>query len=138
MQLLQALKPEDKPRRKEFAVTMLHRLDSDPGFLKRVCFSDESTFHVSGLINRHNSGIWGSHNPHETYELERDSPKLNIWCGIMHDNIIGPFFFAEKSIAAQIYLDLLTEYGHHSLNSMELFSSRTVHPLIGVLQFVNF
>ena len=54
VQLLQAVKPEDKPRRKKFAVTMLHRLDSDPGFLKRVCLSDESTFHVSGLINRHN------------------------------------------------------------------------------------
>ena len=54
---MQALKPEDKPRRKEFAVTMLHRLDSDPGSLKRVCFSDESTFHVSRLINRHNSRI---------------------------------------------------------------------------------
>ena len=110
MQLLQALKPEDKPRRKEFAVTMLHRLDPDPGFLKRVCFSDESTFHVSGLINRHNSKIWGSQNPHETYELERDSSKLNVWCEIMHVKIIGPFFFAEKSITAQIYLDLLTEY----------------------------
>ena len=110
MQLLQALKPEDKPRRKKFAVTMLHRLDSDSGFLKRVCFSDESTFHVSGLINRHNSRIWGSQNPHETYELERDSPKLIVWCVIMHDKIIGPFFFAGKSITAQIYLDLLTEY----------------------------
>ena len=97
MQLLQALKPEDKARRKEFAVTMLHKLDSDPpGFLKCVCFSDESTFHVSALINRHNSRIWGSQNPHETYELERDSSKLNVWCGIMHDKIIGPFFFAEK------------------------------------------
>ena len=29
---------------------------------------------------------------------------------MMHDKIIGPFFFAEKSITAQIYLDLLTEY----------------------------
>ena len=54
VQLLQALKPEDKTRRKEFAVTMLDRLESDSGFLKRVCFSDESTFHVSGLLNRHN------------------------------------------------------------------------------------
>ena len=110
VQLLQAIKPEDKPQRKEFAVTMLDRLDSDPGFLKRVCFSDESTFYVSGLINRHNSRIWGSQNPHETFELERDSPKLNVWCGIMHDKIICPFFFAEKLITAQIYLDLLTEY----------------------------
>ena len=57
VQLLQALKPEDKPRRKEFAAMMLDRLDSDTGFLKRVCFSDESTFHVSGLLNKHNLRI---------------------------------------------------------------------------------
>ena len=111
MQLLQALKPEDKPRRKQFAVTMLHKLDLDPGFLKRVCFSDKSTFHVSESISRHNSRIWGSQNPHETHELERDSPKLNVWCGTMHDKkIIGPFFFAEKSITVQICLDFLTDY----------------------------
>ena len=98
---------------------MLDRLDSDPGFLKRVCFSDESTFHVSGLINRHNSRIWGSQNPHKTYELERGSPKLNVWCGIMHDKIIGPFFFAEKSITAQIYLDLLTDYVSQQLEQYQ-------------------
>ena len=70
VQLLQPLKPEDKPRRKEFAVMMLDRLDSDPGFLKRVCFSEESTFCVSGLLNRHNLKIWGSKNPHDACELE--------------------------------------------------------------------
>ena len=83
--LLQALKPEDKPWRKEFAVTMLDRLDSDPRFLKRVFFSDESMFHVSGLLNRHNLRIWDSENPHDTCELQRDTPKLNVWCGIMYD-----------------------------------------------------
>ena len=57
MQLLQALKPEDKSRQKEFAVPLLDRLDSNPRFLKRVCFSDESTFHVSESLNRHNSRI---------------------------------------------------------------------------------
>ena len=79
---------------------MLDRLDSDPRFLKRVCFSNESTFHVSGLLNRQNLRIWGLENPHDTCELEQDSPKLNVWCGIMHDKFIGPFFFAEKSITA--------------------------------------
>ena len=142
MQLLQALKPEDKARRKEFAVTMLHRLDSDPGFFKRVCFSDESTFYVSRLINRHNSGIWGSQNPHETYELERDSPKLNVWCGIMHDKIIGPFFFAEKSITAQIYLDLLTEYVSPQLEQYQtlvIFQQDGAPPRWGLAvgQFLN-
>ena len=41
VQLLQFLKPEDKLQQKKFVV-MLDRLDSGPGFLKRVCFSDES------------------------------------------------------------------------------------------------
>ena len=81
-----------------------------PAFLKRVCFSDKSTFHISGLLNRHNLRIWGSENLHDTCELEQDSPKLDVWCGIMHDKIIGLFFFVEKSSTAQIYLDVWTEY----------------------------
>ena len=89
---------------------MLNRLDSDPGFLKCVCFSDESTFHISGLLNRHNLRIWDLENPHDTCELEQDSPKLNMWCGIMHYKIISLFFFTKKSITAQIYLDVLTKY----------------------------
>ena len=89
---------------------MLDRLDSDPGFMKCVCFNDESTFHVSGLLNRHNLRIWDSENPHETCELKWNFPKLNVWCGIMQDKIIDPFFFTEKSISAQIYLNILTEY----------------------------
>ena len=46
VQFLQALKPEDKPRRKEFAVTMLGRLDSDLRFLKLFALvtSQRSTF----------------------------------------------------------------------------------------------
>ena len=51
-----------------------------------------------------------SGNRHDICELKQDPPKLNMWCGIMHDKIIGPFFFAEKSIAAQIYLDILIGY----------------------------
>ena len=140
MQLLQALKPEDKPRRKKFTVTMLHRLDSDPGFLKRVCFSDKSTFHVSGLINRHNSRIRGSQNPHETYKFEQDPPKLIVWCGIMHDKIIGSFFFNEKSITAQIYLGILTEYVSPELEQYQPLVIFQQHgaPPHWVLQFVNF
>ena len=40
VQMLQALQPNDMPRRKEFAVNMLQRISEDEAFLKRVCFSD--------------------------------------------------------------------------------------------------
>ena len=60
VQMLQALQPNDKPRRKEFVVNMLQQISENEAFLKRVCFSDEATFHVSGKLNKHNVRIWGS------------------------------------------------------------------------------
>ena len=41
---------------------------------------------------------------------KRDSPKVNVWCGLMHNQIIGPFIFAESTITANIYLDMLKYY----------------------------
>ena len=55
------------------------------------------------------TNIWGTENPHITREIERDSPKVNVWCGLLCNKVIGPFFF-EKTITADIYLDTLTEY----------------------------
>ena len=60
VQMLQALQPNDMPRRKEFAVNMLQRISEDKAFLKRVCFNDEATFHVLGKLNKHNVKIWQS------------------------------------------------------------------------------
>ena len=69
MQMLQALQPNDIPRRKEFAVNMLQRISEDEAFFKRVCFSDEATFHVSGKLNKQNIKIWGSENNRACREL---------------------------------------------------------------------
>ena len=119
---------------------MLDGLNSDPGFLKRVCFSDESTFHVSGLLNRHNLeyGAWRVH----MIPVSLNGTPLNMWCGIMHDKIIGPFFFAEKSITAQIYLDVLTKYVPPQLEQYQppvIFQQDSAPPHWGleVCQFLN-
>ena len=61
----------------------------------------------------------------------------------MHDKIIGPFFFAEKSITAQIYLDVLTEYVATQLEQYQsqvidkLQGPNKVVHLIGVCQFLH-
>ena len=88
-----------------------------------MCFSDEATFHVSGKVNKHNIRIWGSQNPCEVLERERDSPKINVWCGLMHNQIIGPFIFAESTITANIYLDMLK---HYVVPQLEEFQPRVV------------
>ena len=97
----------------------MEQISEDEKFLNRVCFSDEATFYVSGKINTHNVRIWGSEHPHVTRELHRNSPKVNIWCGMMHNQIIGPFFFNEETITANVYLDLLTEYVVPQLNDFQ-------------------
>lgn len=48
VQIVQALQPDDHPKRKQFAKDMLNHLNEDNDFWKRMCFSDEATFHVSG------------------------------------------------------------------------------------------
>ena len=78
--------------------------------LSSVVFSDEATFYVSRKVNNHNIRIWGSENPCEVVEKERDISKINVWCGLMHNQIIGPFVFAESTITANIYLDMLKYY----------------------------
>ena len=72
-------------------------------------------------VNKHNIRIWGSQNPCEV--LERDSPKINVWCGLMHNQIIGPFIFAESTITANIYLDMLK---HYVVPQLEEFQPRVV------------
>jgi hypothetical protein len=90
-----------------FAVDMLETIDAPTDFLFQVCFSDEATFHASGVVNRYNCRIWGSQDPHATLELQRGSPKVNMWAGLMEDKLIGPFFFSEKSVTGRSYLDML-------------------------------
>ncbi|PSN32505.1 hypothetical protein C0J52_21944, partial [Blattella germanica] len=64
LQLLHAIKETDKPKRFEFASDMLNEIENDQQFLKRIVFS----------------------------EYERNSPKVNVWCALMHNKLIGPFF----------------------------------------------
>jgi hypothetical protein len=39
---------------------------------EKLVFSDEATFHISEKVKRHNVMIWGTENPHEFFEHERD------------------------------------------------------------------
>lgn len=79
----------------------------DASFVKKVCFSDESTFHLSGYVNRHNCRYWSTENPHIIREEHTQYPqKRNVWGGILNDQIIGPFFI-EGNLDGPKYLELL-------------------------------
>lgn len=108
LQLLQALQPTDYGLRANFATEILFHDDDD--LLGHVVFSDESTFHTSGHVNTHNVRIWGSENPHEMVQLQRDSPKINVFCALSRRKVYGPFFFGEATVTGTSYLDTLEQW----------------------------
>jgi hypothetical protein len=79
-------------------------------FLPRVIFSDETTFRLSGKVNRHNVRIWGQQNPHTTLEHDRDSPKVNVFCAISQTKVYGPFFFDKNTVTGVTYLAMLQNW----------------------------
>jgi hypothetical protein len=126
------IKPDDGPKRSEYADFMLNQIDDDKTFPRQVCFTDEATLHVNGCVNRHNFRIWGSEQPNEIHEYVRGSAKVNVWCGLLCDRVVGPFFFTESTIIGDIYLDLLQLYVFAQIEDVEKlgtgsFSCRTEH-----------
>lgn len=98
-------------------------VSENESFLDDIIFTDKATFHVSGCVNRHNSRIWGSEKPHAIVEKQRDLPKVNVLCVVMKNCVIGPFFFAEKTINGVTinvaYLNMLINYCFPQLDELE-------------------
>ena len=61
---------------------------------------------------------------------KRDSPKINVWHGLMHNQIIGLFIFAKSTITANIYLDMLK---HYVVPQLEEFQPWVVYQQDGAL-----
>lgn len=91
--LIHELNEDDPDRRIEFCDTMMTRIDEDPNFLYSIVFSDESTFTLNGEVNRHNCRYWSDSNPHWTRdEHTQYLQKLNVWAGIVNNQLVGPYF----------------------------------------------
>jgi hypothetical protein len=105
IQMVQQLSEEDHRCRLDFCLQLQDLMSSDDHVLKKVQFSDEATFHISGAVNRRNVRMRGSENPHAYVEHQRDSPK--VFCAISSQKVYGPFLFAEETITGMTHLEML-------------------------------
>ena len=48
-------------------------------------------------------------------EHERDSPKVNVWAGMVRHQIIGLFFFKEETIRQDDFLDMMINFAYPQL-----------------------
>ena len=81
----------------------------DDGFDNRLVFSDEAAFHVNGKVDKHNTRIWGTVNPHEILEHQQDSPKANVFCDMSKKAVYGPFFEG-ATVNGDTHLDMLDNW----------------------------
>ena len=72
-------------------------------------------FMASGVTNRQNCRIWGNKNPCVTCELEGGTPKVTMWASLMHNMVIGSFFFLAQTITGISYLDMLENFAFPQL-----------------------
>lgn len=77
-----------------------NKIDNE-NYLSKTIFSDETSFHISGYVNRHNGRIWGEQLPDEVFDYVRDSPNVNVMCELVQDRVIKPF------VQTSDYLDML-------------------------------
>ena len=110
LQIVHFLKPTDFDVRYKFAVEILNEIDIDPNFLNRIIFSDESIFHISAKVNTHNTRCWSSETPHRILQLERDSPKIMVWCAMTFQKILCYYIFTERTVTGNSYLDMIEQY----------------------------
>ena len=106
--LLHAINEDDPDRRREYCDGMCSLIGRDRAILDRIIFSDEATFHLNGLVNRHNCVIYADENPNIIFHRPPPSRGINVWAGIYSGGIIGTFFI-EGNLKEERYLQLLDE-----------------------------
>lgn len=109
LQIVQELTEDDPDRRLQFCEQMMQLIDENTVNLRNILFSDESTFTLNGQVNRQNCRYWADENPHWMREGHTQWPeKVNVWAGIIGDQVIGPIFF-NGNLNGETYLQFLEE-----------------------------
>ncbi|PSN45189.1 hypothetical protein C0J52_21921 [Blattella germanica] len=92
------LTPNDFGRRENFCDWIAERMNhavnaGDDEFLNNILWTDESTFHSNGGINRHNEHHYADDNPHCRKTIHAQGHfSVNVWTGVIGDFVIGPVF----------------------------------------------
>lgn len=107
IQNVQALSCEDALTRLHMCNQILEKYEENNQLFNVILFTDEAGFNQDGVTNSHNSHVWSDENPHmyaETKHQRRFS--LNVWAGMVGDQLIGPHFF-NGTLNGETYLQFL-------------------------------
>ncbi|XP_075149032.1 uncharacterized protein LOC142222665 isoform X2 [Haematobia irritans] len=91
----------------------------DDQFSKKIIFSDEAHFHLSGFVNKQNE------NPRVIVEKPMHPQRVTVWCGLWACGIIGPYFFQNEAGQAVTvngvrYREMITNFLGPELEDMDV------------------
>lgn len=87
----------------------MHTDVDDNEFLKRILWTDESSFNREGITNLHNLHHWapGDQNPHVTRQTSfQQKFSVNVWAGVIGRHLIGPHYLPDR-LTGPVYLQFL-------------------------------
>lgn len=119
-QKVQAIDENDPNRRTEFCNFYLTALQRDPLFYRKIIWTDECTFTNYGIFNRNIHRQWSQENPR--FVVENNFQRrfsCNVWCGLLGDRFIGPFFI-NGTLNQHRYHQLLSEDVENFLDELPL------------------
>lgn len=117
---LHSLKAGDEVKRMEFCLWAQGEYLNTRNFLNCIMFSDEASFSTNGVVSSQNARYWATENPHWIINCKSQySEKVNVWCGIVQNRIIGPYFF-DGNINGQNFLEFLNNQLTDEIDEMPL------------------
>ena len=119
-QKVQALEENDSERRLAFCDFYLNELRRNPLFYQTILWSDECTFSNNDMFNRNITRTWAQEHPRLTAvnNFQRRF-SVNVWSGIFHNRLVGPFFI-DGVLNHQRYADLLQHHVADFLDALPL------------------
>lgn len=106
IQVFQELADFDMERRLEFARQMIDMILAGSIKTKRIWFSDEAHFWLSGYVNKQNYRFWARENPRVFETTTLKPQRITVWCAISEFGIIGPVFL-DQNINGERYKRML-------------------------------
>lgn len=103
---VQHLYPEDLDLRLQYCMQMMD-MQFERGIFQYILWTDESIFTTAGMWNRKNSHYWSRDNFKKVRIMKKQGRRnVNVWCGIVGNNILGPIFF-QNYLNGERYLNML-------------------------------
>jgi hypothetical protein len=99
---------DDPDHRLEFCGWIQRKVGEDAHFLGMIVSTDEVTFKLNGIVNRHNCVYLFSENPNVHVDKAVNLPGLSVCYGVSSRGVVGPFFF-EGTVIGAAYLNMLQE-----------------------------